>query len=437
MAAERTVSPPVTVRPASSAPPPYGPGSAARAVPGPPAGGFGSGPLPPTLPAGPPSYDAPRSLPPLPTLPGLEPSSPAHPSPHEGTRLAIVVGVLSAIIAAVLTASLFAVLDDDAAITTAAASSDAAVDEPADLDIDALLDKAQPSVVAIQTTSGSYGGAGTGVVVSDEGHILTNWHVISGGGNTSVVMSDGSSRPAELVGSFPDDDIALIKVADTSGLVPAELGDSTSVDVGDPVVAIGNALNLGVTPSVTTGIISAKDRTISGADFHLKGLIQTDAAINPGNSGGPLIDAAGRVIGINTAILGDAQNIGFSIPIDRVKPLIEQIKEGGGDISADSAFLGIQTRSIPDVSTDVLDQYGVSASRGAFIVDVESGSAAEGADLRLGDVIVAIDGETVTTADQVVEKIRSHRAGETVTIAFERDGRRRSIEVVLGSRSDD
>ncbi len=400
-------------------------------------GGFGVGPPPLVMPASPPSFDPPRALPPLPTLPGSEPT----PAPtRDGARLAAIVGVIAAVIAAVLTASLFVVFDNDAT-TTAADAGDGEVLEPSELDIRALLDKAQPSVVAIETsnesTSGVFGGAGTGVIVSEDGYVLTNWHVVSSGGDIAIVLPDGSSRPAVLVGSFPNDDIALVKVQDATGFVPAELGESASVDVGDPVVAIGNALNLGVTPSVTTGIISAQDRTISGEGFQLRGLIQTDAAINPGNSGGPLIDADGRVIGINTAILGDAQNIGFSIPIDRVKPLIEQIKEGGGEISADSAFLGIRTQSIPDVSTELLDEYGVSASRGGFIVDVEAGSAAEAADLRLGDVIVAVDGETVTSADQVVDIIRSHKAGDTVIIEFERDGRRESAEVTLGSRAGD
>ena len=187
------------------------------------------------------------------------------------------------------------------------------------LNIQKILDIARPSVVTIQTGSpdGLFGGAGSGVIISADGLILTNAHVIEGAGNEITIRyNDGTTSEATLVGASTADDIALLQAA-ASNLTPAKLGSSANLLVGDPVVAIGNALNLGGDPSVTSGIVSAKDREISDGSISLDNLIQTDAAINPGNSGGPLVNANGEVVGINTAIIQGAQNIGFSIAIDR------------------------------------------------------------------------------------------------------------------------
>lgn len=202
------------------------------------------------------------------------------------------------------------------------------------LDIRKILDVAQPSVVTLQTGSANsiFGSAGSGVVISADGLILTNAHVIEGsaGGTISVRFNDGTASPATVVGASKSNDIALIHVK-RNDLTPAKLGSSANLRVGDDVVAIGNSLNLGGDPSVTRGIVSAKDRTIDDGKISLSHLIQTDAAINPGNSGGPLVDAAGEVVGINTAIIDGAQNVGFSIAIDSVQELIKKLKAGGGD----------------------------------------------------------------------------------------------------------
>ena len=249
-----------------------------------------------------------------------------------------------------------------------------------------------------------------------------------------VMLSDGRSEQATLVGSLPDDDIALIKIVDASGLTPAELGVSADVQVGDDVVAIGNALNLGGPPSVTEGIISATDRSIQAQDITLDNLIQTDAAINPGNSGGPLLNADGQVVAINTAIIDTAQNIGFAIAIDSIKPLIDEIKQGQGTVTPDTAFLGVSTKDVGEVDPEVLSQYGVKTSDGAFVVDIQPGSAAGLGGLRLGDVITAVDGRPMSGSQDVIDTVREHEAGDEVTITLERDGEIQSIVVRLGSR---
>jgi S1-C subfamily serine protease len=207
------------------------------------------------------------------------------------------------------------------------------------LDIHTLIARVSPSVVSVEISSGSTPvAAGSGVVVSSDGYIVTNAHVVAmtdqygralRNGSVTVRLSDGTERPATVVGSSVQNDIALIKVANTSGLTTAVIGDSGQLSVGDDVVAIGNALDLGDTPSVTKGIVSATDRTLQeDASTTLKGLIQTDAAINHGNSGGALVNAEGQVIGINSAGIPSAQNIGFAIASNTFKPLIEQLKSG-------------------------------------------------------------------------------------------------------------
>ncbi|MGI9623602.1 MAG: S1C family serine protease, partial [Acidimicrobiales bacterium] len=205
-----------------------------------------------------------------------------------------------------------------------------------ELDIQAVLAKVQPSVVSIDTGASSargvFEGAGSGVVIGEGGLVLTNAHVIEGADVIEVSFFDGTVKEADLVGSFPDDDIAIIRARDVRGLIPADLGTVENLRVGDEVVAIGNALSLGESPSVTKGIVSAKGRDISDGVLELTNLIQTDAAINPGNSGGALINAVGEVVGINTAIFsesGGSHGIGFAIPIQLAKEVMRQLIEHG------------------------------------------------------------------------------------------------------------
>jgi putative serine protease PepD len=313
--------------------------------------------------------------------------------------------------------------------------------EDEDLNIASLLTKAQPSVVLIRTgaspTSGGVdGGAGSGVIISTDGLVLTNAHVIGNSTSAEVTLFDGETREAVLVGSSPEDDIALMAMVDSPEVVPAELGNSADARVGDTVVAIGNALDLGGTPSVTEGIISAKDRVIEAQNgLVLENLIQTDAAINPGNSGGPLLNARGEVVGINTAIISDAQNIGFAIAIDAIKPLIEEITAGGGTIRGDQAFLGVSMVSVEDLLGATRDEYGVTVDEGVFVTEIVAGSAAEQAGIGLGDVIVSVDGQAVRTPADVSTIIRSKAPGDTVTLQIVSGGEERDVTVTLGQRN--
>jgi putative serine protease PepD len=305
-----------------------------------------------------------------------------------------------------------------------------------DLDIQKILDVARPSVVTIQTggANSMFGGAGTGVVISEDGLILTNAHVIEGaGGDIAVRFNDGTTANAELVGASTDHDIALIR-ADRADLTPATLGSSDNLLVGDPVVAIGNALNLGGDPSVTSGIVSAKDREISDGSINLQNLIQTDAAINPGNSGGPLVNANGEVVGINTAIIAGAQNIGFSIAIDSVKDLIDDLKAGGGDLNGDTTVFEATTADLTsqEITQEVKDYFEITADQGAVVESVVPDGGASAAGLQVGDVITAFDGETITSANQITQIARSHDPGDQVQVTFERRGERKTATVTLG-----
>ncbi|HUP74937.1 MAG TPA: trypsin-like peptidase domain-containing protein [Acidimicrobiales bacterium] len=214
-----------------------------------------------------------------------------------------------------------------AAVTTALRSSSG--------DVRSVVEKSQASVVAIEftTTATQRGrtvqgtGAGSGVIISSDGLVLTNAHVVESATNLSVRLSDGSKYAATVVGSDTSSDIALLQLEGASNLPAAALGSSDALQVGDGVVAIGNALDLDGSLTVTSGIVSAKERSLTSSDNSVLGhLIQTDAAINSGNSGGPLLNMAGEVVGINTAIIQDSQNLGFSIAIDSVKPLIATLQ---------------------------------------------------------------------------------------------------------------
>ena len=305
------------------------------------------------------------------------------------------------------------------------------------IDVHKVLDIAQPSVVSITTGSSNsiFGGAGSGVVISDDGLILTNAHVVaSSGGKISVRFHDGTVAPASLVGASTKDDIALLR-ADESGLSPATLGSSADLRVGDDVLAIGNALALGAEPSVTKGIVSALNRSINDGKVSLDHLIQTDAAINPGNSGGPLVNAAGEVVGINTAIIDGAQSVGFSIAIDQVQKIIEELKAGGGDVDPNQAVLGVETVTVDaNLDASLRDKYGVTANQGALVTAVDTDSAASDAGILEGDVIIEADGEAVVTNQDITSSVQSHQKGDSMSIVVEREGRRKSFDVTLGPR---
>ncbi len=256
---------------------------------------------------------------------------------HATARIMLAAGVLSAFIASISTVALVALAPTGAGGDTGAAAAPAATSTSTGgtgsltssgvvLDDPAIVAAADPSVVTIATDAGRSSGVGSGIVLTSDGLILTNDHVIAGGGALSVALSDGRTLDATVVSEDAANDLAIIRVAAT-GLTPARLGDSTKVQVGESVLAIGSPLGT-YTESVTKGIVSGLDREITvrsettGRPIHLTGLIQTDAAINPGNSGGPLIDETGAVIGITTATSANAEGLGFAIPIETAKALI-------------------------------------------------------------------------------------------------------------------
>jgi putative serine protease PepD len=340
--------------------------------------------------------------------------------------------LVGALVAAAVSA---AVLSSDDAGTRIVARPPVTTPDGA-MDIQTILEQVEESVVTIETSvsaqGGVFEGAGTGVVLSADGLIMTNAHVISQSDGITVRTFDGAEYDAALVGSEPANDLAVIRVDGADDLVPAQLGSSEALLVGEPVIAIGNALNLGGQPSVTTGIVSAVNRTIDGPDIRLSDLIQTDAAINPGNSGGPLVDSSGAVVGINTAIIEDSQNIGFSIAIDSAKPIIEAIQQGNGEVTPDTPRLGVTTVPLDTVADEVRDQLAIEADDGAFVVEVMPGSGAEAAGVEQGDVILSVDGEDITSNERLGDIVREQEPGDSVEITIEREGEEQTLTAEIG-----
>lgn len=379
-------------------------------------------------------------LPPAPPAWDLGASQPAPPRGVRPVAAAVAGGLAGALVSAlVATLLVLGLTGDDAnplGAPAAPASPPVTTAEGA-LDIHGILSMVQPSVVAIEasqtTTRGVFEGAGSGIVLSEDGLVLTNAHVIGGSSEITVVLFDGTRHPARLVGSFPADDLALIQI-DAENLVPATLGSSDALRVGDEVIAIGNALNLGGPPTVTRGIVSAKDRDLEAEGMRLEGLIQTDAAINPGNSGGALVNAAGEVVGVPTAILRDAQNLGFAIPIDLARPLIEELRAGGGTITPNTAFLGITSMDVSGITPVVRDRFGIDLEEGAFVTEIVPDSAADQAGIEPGDVIVEIDGRAIRGSTDVAEAVRAREPGDEVEIVVVRAGSELTLHATLGRR---
>lgn len=291
----------------------------------------------------------------------------------------------------------------------------------------------QDSVVQITTesvqTNGFFGnyvtsGAGSGVIITSNGYIATNYHVIEDATKITVTLTDESSYEAEVVGKDADNDLAVLKI-DATGLQPAVLGDSDSLSVGQTVIVIGNPLGT-LGGSVTSGIISAlsRDVTVEGNEMTL---LQIDAAVNPGNSGGGLFDTSGNLIGIVNAKYEDTsvEGIGFAIPINTAKNILEQLISQG--YVSGKVKLGV---TIVEVSEEQLRYYRVDQA-GVYISQVESGSDAETAGLRSGDLILSIDGTEITTASQVTEIVQSHSVGDTMTMVIQRDGNEQTVTVTL------
>jgi S1-C subfamily serine protease len=299
------------------------------------------------------------------------------------------------------------------------------------------------------------GGQGSGFVVDDQGYVATNAHVVttesaSGGGDRAeqvyVEFADGNRVPAEIVGTDPNADVALLKV-DPEGLslTPIPLGRSRSITVGEPVAAIGSPF--GERQSLTIGVISAIDRNIQSLTrFAIGNAIQTDAPINPGNSGGPLLDARGRVLGINAQIKsesGGGEGVGFAIPVDAVRRSLDELRADG---AVNYGYLGVTTVVLWPQLAERLD---LPEREGALVQEVESGSPAEDAGIREGsdqvsfqgndlvkggDVVLAVDGQVLTRENDLADVISAHRTGDEVSLEILRDGRRRTLDIELGTR---
>lgn len=307
---------------------------------------------------------------------------------------------------------------------------------PAD-SLAAMVEGIRPSVVSLFTESLRQDfffetvpsrGAGTGIVIDSGGHILTNAHVVADAQRIEVNLSDGREFAGRVVGADRETDLAVVKI-DATGLKEAPIGDSNRLRVGDRVVAVGQALGLPGGPTVTEGIVSALDRTIREPNRALlENLIQTDAAINPGNSGGPLLDSSGTVVGVNTAVAGDAQNIGFAIAISPARPVIDQLIADGRVVRP---YLGV---SMTDISPEIAGRQNLSVRQGALLVEVAAGQPAAEADLRPGDVIVEIEGNKISGPDDVSAQLARHRPGNEIEIIAVRAEQRLRVRVRLGTR---
>jgi serine protease Do len=297
----------------------------------------------------------------------------------------------------------------------------------------------RPSVVHVLikgTTFSVFGesipteGVGTGVIIDNEGHIVTNNHVVfvdsqRPAQKITVTLSDGRQFQASLVGGDRPTDLAVLKI-DADNLTPARLGDTAQLQVGDDVVAIGHALDLPGGPTVTRGVVSAKDRLIQEDPYMIPGAIQTDAPINPGNSGGPLVNMYGEVVGITTQVIrGTAEGIGFAISIDTAKPAVRELIDKG---RVERGYLGITQINI---TPSIAKEFDLPVDSGVGIGFVQSGSPAERAGLMADDIIVRAAGEEIKNNGDLLRVLTEKRAGDTVTIEYYRDGHLQETEVTL------
>lgn len=268
-------------------------------------------------------------------------------------------------------------------------------------------------------------GMGTGFITSSDGFILTNNHVVQGADEVMVKLADGREIKAEVKGTDDKLDVALLKIADKAPLPFAELGDSDALEVGEWVMAIGNPFGLAHT--VTAGIVSAKGRVIGSGPYD--DYIQTDASINPGNSGGPLFNSAGKVIGINTAIIANGQGIGFAIPITMAKSVADQLKASGKVVRG---YLGV---NFDKLNPKLARSLGLSSDKGVIITNVQKGSPAEKAGLRVEDVIVQFDGKPVNAETDLPKVVAATPVGKKVKVVLFRKAKRLELTMAVGQQS--
>ncbi len=267
---------------------------------------------------------------------------------------------------------------------------------------------------------------GSGFIISDDGFIVTNNHVIEDADQIKVRLYDEQEFDAEVIGRDPKTDLALIKIKGAKGLQPLEMGNSDRLPVGSWVLAIGSPF--GLEQTVTAGIVSAKGRIINAGPYD--DFIQTDASINPGNSGGPLLNLSGEVVGINTAIVASGQGIGFAIPVNMAVGIIDQLRNSG-EVSRGWLGVGIQ-----DLSPELAEYYGLTNQKGVLVTQVYSGDPADKAGIAPGDVIVSLDGQPVTTSRDLSRGVANAGAGNKASVSFLRGGEEKSVTVKLGKRSE-
>ncbi|SFK88131.1 S1C family serine protease [Geodermatophilus ruber] len=386
------------------------------------------------------------AVPPGGAYPGAVPPPPAQPPTARGGRWRIgIAGLLAgALIGGGAGAGVVALTDDPAGRggSTAAAQNVTIKNPETASAVTAAAAKAAPSVVTVYVSGSSGSGSGSGVVLTDDGYVLTNNHVVSLEGNgtataVSVRTSDGRLYDATVVGAHPISDLAVLRLDGASGLTPATFANSDKVQVGDLAVAIGAPL--GLTDTVTDGIVSATGRAVATGstegDATVIDALQTDAAINPGNSGGALVNSAGEVVGINTAIASVATGgpgkqeqsgnigVGFAIPSNTAHRIAKEIIDNG---SAKTTYLGVSARTAAD---DTNPEIGT----GAQIVQVEPGTPAADAGLRAGDVVTAVGDRLITTSTELTAAVRSQTPGEQVALTVQRGGDTQQVEVTLGS----
>lgn len=351
----------------------------------------------------------------------------------------LIIGIIGAIIGGVIVGVLFLganfFLNGNTVIQ--GAKNEIVVNEgSADTIVEAIAQTVPPSVVGIETTAVEMTnlgpqeatGVGSGFILTSDGYIATNQHVVADGTSMKVSLADGNTYDGKLIWSDASLDLAIVKI-DAKNLPTLELGDSDKVVVGELAVAVGNPMGLNFERTVTSGIVSAMNRSIPLDNGLAEDLIQTDASINSGNSGGPLVDKKGAVIGINSYKLSTGEGMGFAIPVNILKPILNEIVATG---KFDSTVMGITgyDRAIADY---YLADSGVNFDKGIYIASVQQGGGASNAGLTVGDIITQINGVDTNTMLKMKEVLYAVNAGDKVSITFERNGQSQTKDVVVSA----
>ena len=395
------------------------------------AAGLDTAPFGPSLPA-PEAADRPPADPFIPEPPG-PPPAPAR--GHPFWRYAAV-GLAAGVAGAALTAGAFLLWsDDEPAPVVQQIETHVVAPSGEEAAAAAVARAVLPSIVTVEVRASSVGefvaeGSGSGVVLSADGLLVTNQHVVEGAGQVRVIFAGGRTYPAELAGQDPATDLAVLRIAAT-GLTPITFGSSEELEIGDTAIAVGSPLGLEGGPSVTVGVVSAFDRQLGTGDDILYGMLQTDAPITRGSSGGALVDARGHLIGITTAIgVSDvgAEGLGFAIPVELVAVVTEQLAETG---AASHPFMGVRGSTFFRQEAD-----GATIPAGVEVAEVIAGTAAAAAGIEVGDILSSVNGEPLTTIEQLVSRLRFYRVGDEVTVELERGGESRTITVTLLERPE-